>query len=400
MQKRIFPVVISLLLLWHLMSCNDKSRKESISDNPVVIAKGEILFNQQCSGCHNFRQDAIGPQLNGITDKQSPHWILSFIKDPQKMIDSGDTTATALFKNYKVIMPSFASLTDDELHQIVAFLNTKKKGQKQTSDEPDNLSNPIKDAIAISSLEVQLKEIVQMPPSDTNKQLLTRITKLDYQPLTKDLFVLDLRGKLYKLQNGKPKLYMDMAKLRPAFINQPGLATGFGSFAFDPEFAKNGLLYTTHSEAEGKAKADFGYADSIKVTLQWVITEWKADNPKALVFKGKGRELVRINMVSGIHGVQDIRFHQEAKPGDEDYRLLYICVGEGGAAEQGFPFLEHSTKKVWGTLLRINPTGNNSKNGKYGIPANNPFANSKDTNILKEIYAYGFRNPHRLLWTK
>ena len=296
-------------------------------------------------------------------------------------------------------MPSFAALSNDELNGIVAFINTHKNAQKQTADESNSLSNPIKDTIAASSLVVQLKEVIQMPPSDTSKQLLTRITKLDYEPDTKDLYVLDLRGKLYKLVNGKPQVYMDMAMLRPHFINQPGLATGWGSFAFDPQFAKNGLLYTAHSEAAGTAKADYGYADSIKATLQWVLTEWKADNPKAPVFSGNGRELLRINMVSGIHGVQDIRFHQQAKPGDEDYRLLYICVGEGGSAENGYPFLEHSLQKVWGTILRINPAGNNSKNGKYGIPASNPFINSKDTNPLKEIYAYGFRNPHRLTWT-
>ncbi len=400
MRKTILLIAIPILLLFGTLSCNEKRGKESISDDPTLIAKGEILFNQQCSGCHNFRQDGIGPQLAGITQKESLHWLTSFIKNPQQVINSGDTTAVALYKNYKVVMPSFSALTDDQLNGIVAFINTYKNAQKQTTDEKNNLINPIKDTIPTSTLVVQLKAITQIPPSDTNRQLLTRITKLDYEPETKDLFVLDLRGKLYKLQNGKPQLYMDMAKLRPAFINQPGLATGFGSFAFDPNFTKNGLLYTSHTEAAGTGKADFGYADSIKVTLQWVLTEWKMDNPNAPFFSGKGRELLRINMVSGIHGVQDIRFHKEAKPGDEDYRLLYICVGEGGSAENGYPFLEHSTQKIWGTLLRINPGGNNSKSGKYGIPASNPFANSKDTNTLKEIYAYGFRNPHRLTWTK
>jgi len=73
---------------------------------------------------------------------------------------------------------------------------------------------------------------------------------------------------------------MDMAKLKPEFINEPGLGTGFGSFAFHPDFAKNGLLYTTHTEAPNSGKADFTYADSIKVTLQWVLTEWKAYEPK------------------------------------------------------------------------------------------------------------------------
>jgi cytochrome c2 len=44
-------------------------------DNPgsyedsAKIAKGEATFNQYCIGCHNFRQDGIGPQLGGLTAK-------------------------------------------------------------------------------------------------------------------------------------------------------------------------------------------------------------------------------------------------------------------------------------------------------------------------------------------
>jgi glucose/arabinose dehydrogenase len=220
------------------------------------------------------------------------------------------------------------------------------------------------------------------------------------QPLTNDLFVLDLRGKLYRLQNDRAMVYMNITKLEPKFINEPGLATGFGSFAFHPDFFKNGLLYTTHSEAPNSGKADFGYPDSIKVTLQWVLTEWKVNDPKAQTFSGTGRELMRINMVSGIHGVQQIAFDPLAKKGDGDYGLLYISVGDGGAVENGYQFLTGDKKKVWGTILRVDPTGRNSSNGQYGIPQNNPFAHDPEKNTLREIYAYGFRNPHRFTWTR
>ena len=157
------------------------------------------------------------------------------------------------------------------------------------------------------------------------------------------------------------------------------------------------MFYTTHTEKAGSAKADFSYPDSIKVTLQWVLTEWKADDPNAATFKGTGRELFRINMVSGIHGVQEICFNPLAKPGDEDYGLLYIGIGDGGCTENGYAFLAHNPQKIWGTILRIDPSGNNSANGKYGIPVSNPFVNNK--NELGEIYAYGFRNPHRITWS-
>lgn len=403
MKKILFVIFNAILLFLFLNACNSSmsADNKSISADSITIAKGEASFNQHCSGCHNFRQDGIGPQLGGLTTKVSAEWIQHFIKDPQQVINSGDKRAQQLYKKYKAVMPSFATFTDDDLNGIVAFLNTHKIDQKITKETGNALSDPIPVKIERSNLVVEVKQVTQIPPSsDSGKLPLTRITKLDFQPNTGTSFIVDLRGKLYKLQNNKPVVYMDMPKLKPKFIHEPGLATGFVSFAFHPQFATNGLIYTTHTEPAGSAKADFGYADSIKVTLQWVLTEWKAKNPRADTFSGTGRELFRVNMVSGIHGVQEISFNPLAKPGSEDYGLLYIGIGDGGSVENGYPFLAHSREKIWGTILRINPEGRNSANGRYGIPLQNPFAKSKNTKELGEIYAYGFRNPHRITWSK
>jgi glucose/arabinose dehydrogenase len=51
-------------------------------------------------------------------------------------------------------------------------------------------------------------------------------------------------------------------------------------------------------------------------------------------------------------------------------------------------------------VSRIDPLGTNSKNGKYGIPKGNPFVNNPNPKVVKEIYSYGFRNPHRISWSK
>jgi glucose/arabinose dehydrogenase/mono/diheme cytochrome c family protein len=389
----------------YLNSCNSNTSENnnSIPKDSATIAQGEASFNKYCSGCHNFRQDGIGPQLSGLTTEVPVDWIMHFIKNPKEVISSGDDRAQQLFKRFKAIMPSFDSLKDDKLSAVIAFINTHKFSPKKASEKyGQEITNPVPSPIQLSNLVVNLKFITQIPPSsDSTEPLpLTRITKLSFQPNTGNIFILDLQGKLYTLQNGSPTVYMDMAKLKPKFINKPGLATGFGSFAFHPDFAKNGLLYTTHTEAPGSAKADFDYADSIKTTVQWVLTEWKVNNPAASTFSGTGRELFRINMVTGIHGMQEITFNQLSKPGSEDYGLLYIGVGDGGSVENGYPFLAHSTEKIWGTVLRIDPSGRNSANGKYGIPTTNPFVQNGNNKTLKEIYAYGFRNPHRITWSK
>ncbi|HEX5555291.1 MAG TPA: PQQ-dependent sugar dehydrogenase [Chitinophagaceae bacterium] len=404
MKKGLLILSRAALLLIYFSSCNSETSRDNraISTDTAVIAAGKASFNQYCSGCHNFRQDGIGPQLGGLTAKVPADWIRHFIEDPKKVIGSGDDRARQLLKKYKVVMPPFATLTENEINGIISFLNTHKSpGPATTKESGKALSNPIPGSIRPSNLAAGLKLVTQIPSSSTEgRPPLTRITKLSFQPVTGSLFIVDLRGKLYKLRDNKPIVYMDMARLKPRFIDKPGMATGFGSFAFHPDFPENGLLYTTHTEAAGSGKADFGHTDSIKTAVQWVLTEWKTDNPGADTFSGTSRELLRIDMVTGSHGVQEITFNPLSRPGDKDYGMLYIGVGDGGSVQVGYPFLVHGKEKVLGSILRIDPRGRNSANGQYGIPPDNPFARDQNAATLGEIYAYGFRNPHRITWSK
>jgi mono/diheme cytochrome c family protein len=384
--------ILTALLATIIAACTSSSDK--------LVAHGEEVFEQNCSSCHNFRSNGIGPQLGGLTEQVPDEWIRKFIKDPKGMIEAADERSEVLFGRYNTFMPGFGHLKEEDLDAIVAMLKTKAAPpKKEYKVDGTALKDPIPTRIEMSGLVIDLKEVATIPPSSDEGQK-TRICKLDYRPDTKGLFVVDLRGKLYQLTDKGPAIYLDMAKEKPNFIHKPGLATGFGSFAFHPEFSKNGLLYTTHVERPGSGVADFAYSDTIKVMLQWVLSEWKADNPNSFPFQGKSRELFRANMVHSFHGVQEITFNPLAKSSDEDYGLLYIGIGDGSSVEFGYPFLAHSKKKPWGTILRIDPRGNNSKNGQYGIPKTNPFAGENDTEIVKEIFAYGFRNPHRISWSK
>jgi len=84
-------------------------------------------------------------------------------------------------------------------------------------------------------------------------------------------------------------------------------------------------------------------------------------------------------------------------PGSADYGLLYFTLADGGSG--GDPFnAAQNLGTPFGKLLRIDPLGNNSANGKYGIPAGNPFVNDNKPETLGEIYAYGVRNPQRFGW--
>lgn len=365
-----------------------------------MVEKGKSLFLQNCSACHDFRQDGIGPQLGGLTKQVSVEWLQDFIRDPKAMIDGGDERAQALFAQYNTYMPAFSHYDEEDINAVIAYLHTIKAPVGTDGDADwEEIVEPVAAPIAFGDYVINLEFNAQLPPS-SEKDPLARIAKMDYQPGSEAIFVLDLRGKLYQLKDGEARVYLEIDQLMPDFINAPGLATGFGSFAFHPEFSKNGLLYTTHTEKAGSAEADFSYADSIRVSLQWVISEWETEHPSAVPFVGKRRELLRINMVGPSHGVQELTFNPLAKTGDEDYGLIYLGVGDGGSVGAGFPFITNSIETIWGSIIRIDPSGNNSQNGNYGIPAGNPYADGNNGNALKEIFAWGFRNPHRISWTE
>jgi glucose/arabinose dehydrogenase len=77
-----------------------------------------------------------------------------------------------------------------------------------------------------------------------------------------------------------------------------------------------------------------------------------------------------------------------------------MSIGDGGSVQVGYPFLLRGKETILGAILRIDPMGKNSMNGQYGIPPDNPLAQDQNTGALGEIYAYGFRNPHRITWSK
>ncbi len=386
----------SLLFAFSCTSDEPKEIGSDISTDVEQIDAGKVLFEQNCSTCHNFNQSAIGPNLSGLTRQVDSDWIKSFIKNPQEKIDGGDERAKQLYADYKVYMPAFPTLSEENLNDLLSYLHTYERVPVAEASDLDALEDPIPDTIPSSGMSLELEYFAQVPPSD-EKSPLAKITKMECEPVSGRLFVQDQHGIMYEIRDAQPHEFFNLKSYFPDFVSKPGLATGFGSYAFHPEFTKNGLMYTSHTEKPGDKKKDFDYADSIKVTMEWVITEWKTDSPEAEVFSGTNRELMRIDVVTQIHGVQELAFNPNSKPGDEDYGLVYIGIGDGGAAESGFAFLaDHQGSKIWSSILRIDPSGTNSKNGKYGIPSSNPFVGKPGK--LGEVYAYGFRNPNRIFW--
>ncbi|WP_020603795.1 PQQ-dependent sugar dehydrogenase [Spirosoma spitsbergense] len=370
------------------------------SDQTPLLAQGKQLFQTNCSACHNFSQTGIGPNLAEIPTDISPAWVQRFIRNAPLLIEDGDKRANQLYRQYKLMMPAFTQLSDTEVEALTQYIGANRRQSTALAEDKTlgaAISDPVPQKIGSSGLRLMLDEITTAPITNAPPAV-ARINTMRVlrQGAQEQLFIADLQGILYRMQDKSLQTVLDLREQFAQFINKPGLGTGFGSFALHPLFTQNGLLYTTHTEKAKTAPADFTYADSIPVAMQWVVTEWAIENPSATFFRGKPRELMRIDMVSPIHGMQEIAFNPLATRGNPDFGNLYIGIGDGGATENGYYFLCNDSRKIWGKLLRINPLDRNSKNGRYGIPADNPYAN--DSSSMGEIYCRGFRNPNRFSW--
>ena len=94
------------------------------TDNSV-IENGKDLFTGNCTVCHGIDEVVIGPALRDVHERKSEEWIYSFIKNSQKVIQSGDEYAVNLYNEYnKTLMTSF-DFNDEELNSIVEYIKAE-----------------------------------------------------------------------------------------------------------------------------------------------------------------------------------------------------------------------------------------------------------------------------------
>jgi len=282
-------------------------------------------------------------------------------------------------------------------------------------------SNPIAEPIPKRGLVVGVRDVVRLPETrglrpadqDVNPAGWARVSFVRDAPDGRR-FANDSRGRLYLLNGSQPPaVYADVAAAFPLAVYNR-LESGFIGFDFHPEFARNGLIYTIHSEwaKDNPKRPDFippGFTLA-DVNYHNVITEWRATTPAASTFDGTRRELLRVAHIVGTltHPMGNVEFNPTARPGSPDYGLLYTSGSDLGFSNGAGPNARNPGQtqrldSVVTAILRIDPrspsaSGGTKGLGDYTIPPGNVFAGDDDPKTLGEIYAYGFRNAHRLSW--
>lgn len=250
-----------------------------------------------------------------------------------------------------------------------------------------DLRNPIPERIARGDLEIGLKTVAD---GMTAPNWGTAAAGWDDL-----LFVADQDGIVWAvdLRSGRKSVFLDVRE-RLVRLNRDYDERGLLGLAFHPNFGENGRFYTYTSEP-AKGRADFSTMPrGRRPDHQTVVAEWRVGDPAKAgsdVDSDSVRELLRIDQPQANHNAGGLVFGPDG--------MLYIAAGDGGAADdQGVGHAPEGNGQapgnILGTILRIDPTGSNAANGKYGIPRDNPFVDDPDA--LDEIYAYGFRCPFRI----
>jgi hypothetical protein len=294
-------------------------------------------------------------------------------------------------------------------------------------------------ARAQQPLTLELEDFAVVPITglplgkSSNEMLLARVNSIREEPGgAQRLFVADMNGPLYildkKTRQFTKYLDLDGRDTRPGIFHRLFITSGYGNglngFHFDPDYRRNGKFYTVHMEDPNLTVSNLpdnthypglkvdGYQATATIETpgttinEGVMIEWTDTNTANATFEGTARELMRVRLNTRSHPMGEITFNPSARQGDPDWRVLYCEVGDGASGESRVVAIRNNPQRLdnlVGKIIRIIPdlgahvdTSTVSDNGRYRIPNDNPFVQTKGARA--EIWAYGLRNPHRLSW--
>jgi cytochrome c oxidase subunit II len=91
-----------------------------------LIKDGMKTFESKCLACHDksLKRRSTGPALLGVTEKRDLDWLMSWIRDSKKMIDSGDQDALDIYNEYNgsPMTPFVGDLTDEQIKSVLMFI--------------------------------------------------------------------------------------------------------------------------------------------------------------------------------------------------------------------------------------------------------------------------------------
>lgn len=262
--------------------------------------------------------------------------------------------------------------------------------------------NPITAPILDRGVVVELAPLVELPNTPLGAARINNFAVTGDQ-----LFVVeDYDGKIYEIrrdgQIGSAELFFDVKSAMFAATgrrldNTSIFHGGLRSVAFHPNFAINGLFYTSVMERRPASPNPADYVSDVAspIVADGVLIEWTFDHNADRVDPASYRQVFRVGMPVYDHPIKQISFNPFAESGDVEFGKLYIAHGDG--SRQSATAGGGMRNDALGKILRINPRI--ATNGDpYRIPPDNPFVG--DSSIPDEVWSIGHRNPHHLAFAR
>jgi glucose/arabinose dehydrogenase len=185
---------------------------------------------------------------------------------------------------------------------------------------------------------------------------------------TNRIFVIERDGIVKVFPNSpsasNTKIFLDITDR----VSTSGSEMGLLGLAFHPDYESNGYFYVNYTASNPR---------------RTIVSRFEVTSNPDSADKDTEFEIISFSQPYENHNGGWIGF----RPSDG---YLYIAAGDGG--DSGDP-QNHAQRinTLLGKILRLDVDGSSP----YAIPPTNPFYDSTNAEVKKEIYAWGFRNPWR-----
>lgn len=99
----------------------DESNVDVSSFDKTMADAGKQIAEVKCTSCHKITEERlVGPGWKGVTERQTPHWIMNFITNPDPMIDV-DPELQSQLELCLVRMPN-QGLSDTDAREILEYM--------------------------------------------------------------------------------------------------------------------------------------------------------------------------------------------------------------------------------------------------------------------------------------
>ncbi len=209
------------------------------------------FFEQNCMSCHTIGGGRVtGPDLKDVTKRKDTKWLMNFMVDPKKVLDSGDPYALMLKKaSNNVVMPKIKGLDSARAKKLLALIENESKKEKskykgmQVSDEPFTAA----DVARGRTFFMGQKRLVNLGSSCISCHNIGGLSGLRGGRLGPDLSL------VYERLGGRVSLSQFL--VAPA---GPTMKTVFKDHPMDPEEIKALVAFFEHSAKQGDSGDNAG----------------------------------------------------------------------------------------------------------------------------------------------